>query len=281
MALFEPSLPRWRRLQLMEFTDLAGLPSPLRRWLGDYLRGIVTWSRLFAPAAPRIAELMRCARTDQVVDLCSGAGGPWPALQRDVEASLGAPIRVVLTDLHPDPTTWTFLRGSSGGAVEGFRRPVPADAVPRELRGVRTMFDGLHHLPPSVARAVLADAASQGVPFVAAEAVERSLAGLLRVLFSPLFVWAVTPRLRPLSAPRLLFTYALPVVPAMALFDGVVSTLRCYRAPELLAFTEGLAPGYSWSVERPRGSRGPTILVGRPARGSPPHLPPAEEGPAG
>ena len=95
MAAFRLPSCRWPRLHLVEFTDLPGLPRPLRRWLGDYLRGIVTLTRLFEPAAPRIADLLHATGGDRVVDLCSGAGGPWPALARTVEASLGRPVRVL------------------------------------------------------------------------------------------------------------------------------------------------------------------------------------------
>ena len=256
---------RWPRLHLVEFTDLSGLPRPLRRWLGDYLRGIVTLTRLFEPAAPRIADLLRASGGDRVVDLCSGAGGPWPALARPVEASLGRPVRVLLTDLHPDADTWAWLRASTPAGVSGHPGSVPADDVPAALKGVRTLFDGLHHLPPDEARAVLADAARHGVPLLAAEAVDRSALGLAGVLFSPLLVWAVTPFLRPLSVPRLLFTYVLPLVPLMVLWDGIVSVLRCYRPDELRALTAGLGDRYDWRVEQARRF-GPaaTLLVGTP-----------------
>jgi len=256
---------RWPRLHLVEFTDLPGLPRPLRRWLGDYLRGIVTLTRLFEPAAPRIADLLRASGGDRVVDLCSGAGGPWPALARPVEASLGRPVQVLLTDLHPDADTWAWLEASAPAGVSGHPGSVPADDVPAALQGVRTLFDGLHHLPPDAARAVLADAARQGVPLLAAEAVDRSALGLAGVLFSPLLVWAVTPFLRPPSVPRLLFTYVLPLVPLMALWDGIVSVLRCYRPDELRALTAGLDDRYHWRVEQARRF-GPaaTLLVGTP-----------------
>jgi hypothetical protein len=256
---------RWPRLHLVEFTDLPGLPRPLRRWLGDYLRGIVTLTGLFEPAAPRIADLLRATGGDRVVDLCSGAGGPWPALARSVEASLGRPVRVLLTDLHPDAGTWAWLEASASTGVSGHPGAVPADDVPSALQGVRTLFDGLHHLPPEAARAVLADAARQGVPLLAAEAVDRSALGFAGVLFSPLLVWGVTPFLRPLSLPRLLFTYLVPLVPLMVLWDGIVSVLRCYRPGELLALAEGLDDRYAWSVERVRRF-GPasTVLVGTP-----------------
>jgi hypothetical protein len=256
---------RWPRLQLFEFTDLPGLPRPIRRWLGDYLRGVVTITRLFEPAGPRIAILLGIARTDRVVDLCSGAGGPWPALSRMVESALGRPVQVRLTDLHPDGDTWAWLEGGATPGVTGHAGPVPADAVPAELPGVRTVFDGLHHLPPAVARAVLADASRRGVPLLVAEAVERSGLALLGVLASPLLVWLVTPFLRPLSIARLLFTYLVPLVPLLVLWDGVVSVLRCYRPEELLALAEGLPGDLEWRVERAR-PRGPaaTFLTGTP-----------------
>jgi hypothetical protein len=255
----------WPRLQLFEFTDLPGLPRPLRRWLGDYLRGVLTLSRLFEPAAPRIAALLRSAGTDRVVDLCSGAGGPWPALAPRIEEALGSPVHVVLTDLHPDASTWRWLALAASRGVEGHPGPVPADHVPVSLAGVRTVFDGLHHLPPGAARAVLADASLRGVPFLAGEAVERSALGLLGVLLSPLLVWLVTPLLRPLSPARIAFTYLLPIVPLLVLWDGVVSVLRCYRPEELLALSRDLPGSLDWRVERAR-PHGPaaTFLVGTP-----------------
>jgi len=260
-------LPRalWPRLQLFEFTDLPGLPRPLRRWLGDYLRGVLTLSRLFEPAAPRIAALLRAAGTDQVVDLCSGAGGPWPALAPRIEEELGGPVHVVLTDLHPDASTWRWLASAATRGVEGHPGPVPANHVPDALPGVRTVFDGLHHLRPPEARAVLADAARRGVPFLAGEAVERSVPGLAGVLLSPFLVWLVTPFLRPVSPARLACTYLLPIVPLLVLWDGVVSVLRCYRPDELLALCRDLPGSLDWRVERSR-RHGPaaTFLVGTP-----------------
>ena len=106
------------------------------------------------------------------------------------------------------------------------------------------------------------------MPLLAAEAVERSALGFAGVLFSPFLVWAVTPFLRPLSLSRLLFTYVLPLVPVMALWDGIVSVLRCYRPDELRALTAGLDDRYDWRIERVRRF-GPasTVLVGTPRAG--------------
>jgi hypothetical protein len=112
---------------------------------------------------------------------------------------------------------------------------------------------------------VLADASLRGVPLLAAEAVERSAVGLLGVLLSPLAVWLVTPFLRPVSIPRLVFTYLVPLVPLLVLWDGVVSVLRSYRPAELRALAAGLPGELEWSVHRAR-RRGPaaTFLTGTP-----------------
>jgi hypothetical protein len=70
---------------------------------------------------------------------------------------------------------------------------------------------------------------------------ERSLRMLL-VLLTPLFVWLVTPFMRPFAWRRLLWTYLVPLVPLTCLWDGIVSQLRAYSAPELRALCAGSAP---------------------------------------
>jgi hypothetical protein len=103
------------------------------------------------------------------------------------------------------------------------------------------------------------------VPLLVAEAVERSALGLLGVLLSPLLVWLVTPFLRPVTLPRLLFTYVVPLIPLLVTWDGVVSVLRCYRREELLALSAGLPGDMEWRVDRAR-PWGPsaTFLTGTP-----------------
>ena len=254
----------WPRLHLFEWHDQPWLPSLLRRAATDYLAAAIDVARPFTPLAPRIAAV--CARTghDRIVDLCSGGAGPWRHLAGEVAAALGAPIRVTLTDRYPDPAA--FARAGAGGeTVRGLARPVDALAVSETLSGVRTMFDALHHFRPGEARAILADAHRRRQPIVVAEVARRSLFSVLpMLLLVPLLVLALTPRIRPCSGWRLLFTYLIPVLPILITWDGVVSCLRAYRPAELRALTEGL-DGFDWEVgeERRRGTV-VTYLVGTP-----------------
>jgi hypothetical protein len=123
------------------------------------------------------------------------------------------------------------------------------------------MFDGLHHLRPADARAVLADAHRRRAPLVIGEAMSRRPRMLVTTPLIPLFVLLLTPRIRPVSGWQLLFTYALPILPLAIAWDGFVSCLRTYRPRELLALTEGL-DGYRWDAGEERGL---TYLIGEPS----------------
>ncbi|WP_223642937.1 class I SAM-dependent methyltransferase [Corallococcus sp. EGB] len=250
------------RLHLFEFLDQSWLPTPLRRGEADYLHVVLDKTRPYDTVAPQLAELLRMSGTDRIIDLCSGTGGPWrtllPALRR-----LHGEAEVVLTDLHPTPVP---------ELPEGARyRDTPVDVmrVPEELTGLRTLFEALHHFRPKQAKALLADAATRGVPIAAFELTQRSaLYVLFQILLIVPLVWGFTPLIRPRRWWRLMFTYLIPIIPLLILWDGVVSSLRTYTPEDLDELTEGLdANGYRWhsGVHRANGMT-ITYLIGLPRR---------------
>ena len=246
------------RIQFFEWNDQPWLPETLRRSATEYLATVLDLGRPFSPLAPRLAALLD-RHGDRVIDLASGGAGPWRTLRDDVAAARGgrAP-EVTMTDLHPNE------RAAQRGLVY---EPAPVDAreVPERLVGVRTMFDGLHHFRPDDARAVLGDACRRRAPILVADATNRRIAVVLASLvLVPLLVLLVTPFVRPLSGWRLLFTYVVPVLPLLIVWDGVVSCLRTYTPDELRALGAGL-DGFTWEAGELR-TRGAivTYLIGEP-----------------
>ncbi|MBN9687773.1 MULTISPECIES: hypothetical protein [unclassified Corallococcus] len=250
------------RLHLFEFLDQSWLPTALRRGEVDYLHVVLDKTRPYDTVAPQLADLLRMSGTNRVIDLCSGTGGPWrtllPALRR-----VHGEAEVVLTDLHPTPA----LELPEGARYHD--TPVDVMRVPEELTGLRTLFEGLHHFRPKQAKALLADAATRGLPIAAFELTQRSL---LYVLFQLLLiiplVWGFTPLIRPRSGWRFVFTYLIPIIPLLILWDGVVSSLRTYTPEDLDELTEGLdAHGYRWhsGVHKANGMT-ITYLIGLPRR---------------
>ena len=58
----------------------------------------------------------------------------------------GRPVQATLTDLFPNVPAFQKIADASGGLIEFEREPVDARHVPVRLQGLRTIFNGFHHL---------------------------------------------------------------------------------------------------------------------------------------
>lgn len=254
------------RLHLFEIGDQAWCPKPFRDATTDLLEFFLRIGNYYAPIVPRLRAALERTREREIVDLCSGGGGPWLRLLSEFGDE--PPISVLLTDKYPNALGAHRVAVASHGRIRGEIRSVDATAVPHDLRGFRTMFTSFHHFQPSAARAILADAVNNRVGIGIFEFTERSLVGVAALAMTPLAVLLAVPFLRPMRWQTLLFTYGVPVLPLGALFDGLVSCLRTYSTGELSALVEPLRDkGYTWEIGTARSWRSPipiTYLLGYP-----------------
>lgn len=256
----------WRlipRLQLIEIEDQSWCPDVIRDTMTDFLCFLMETFTPYRAAAAILARSLAALGERQVVDLCSGGGGPWLDLSERV------PTAVRLTDRFPNHRAFVRLGAASGGRIVGEPEPVSATAVPARLDGFRTLFTALHHFPPGEAHAILGDAVRAGQGIAAFEATSRTPLALLGILFLPLLVLLFTPFIRPFRWSRLFWTYLVPVVPLAVWFDGTVSCLRTYRPEELRELVQDLQAGYEWEIGRVWSAPLParvTYLVGLPRR---------------
>jgi hypothetical protein len=240
-----------KRMHLIEIADLAWCPRGIRQGVADYCRFFAEVSGYLNPVAPLLADAIRRTGTRQVLDLGSGAAGPWVGLQPRLQ-QLGCDVRVCLSDCYPGLPAFERARRLSKGAITYQAEPVDATRVPDQLRGFRTMFQAFHHLRPNQARAVLADAVAKGEGIGVFEGGSRSILIFLGALGTPLRVLLATPFIRPFRWSRLFWTYLVPALPLVLLFDVIVSCLRIYSEPELRDLTAGLK-GYQWDIGTVRG----------------------------
>jgi hypothetical protein len=233
------------RLQLVEIHDLRSCPPSLRDALTDFLAFAENLAGAYDPAGPLLRRAVERTKARRMVDLCSGAGGPWARLA----AQVGVPV--LFTDLYP--------HGENVVRAD-------ARAVPAELDGFRTIFTAFHHFRPAEARAILADAVQRGQGIGVFEIARRAPLEIAVVAFTWLGTLVSVPFIRPWRWSRVLWTYLPPVLPLVGTFDGVVSCLRTYSKAELRDLVRGL-DDYEWEIGDFRGGWSPlrgSYLIGVP-----------------
>jgi len=243
----------WPRAQLFEWNDLSRVPDAVRDTIVESLSRTLEWGHMLDGLVAPFARFLDEVGTREVLDIGAGAGGPARILARAFIASGREPVRFVLTDLHPRVEAWTAARAELPAAIAFEPSPVDATAVPPALAAGRTrsIINVFHHFPPELASAVLRDAVRSGRGVFISEAFERnplafarfSLAGLPALYANP---W-LTERDR---LAKMALTWLTPAALGMAIWDGVVSTLRVYDERELRAMVAPFGDGHHWVYGR-------------------------------
>lgn len=255
-----------KRRQWIELHDLEGCPTGVRDAMTDFMSWFAIAFRVFRPVVAPLSSAVRESGASRIVDLCAGGGGPSLAIARECRrASLPLPP-IVLTDKYPNVPAYRAAAAASDGAISYIEESVDATSVPSSLRGFRTMYVSFHHFAPDAARSILRDAVRNGDGIGIFEYTERNfLVWGLPLLLTPLFTMLATPFVRPFRWGRLLWTYVVPLVPLISLWDGFVSCLRTYSVDELLQLAHEVdAAGYRWEAGRVQslGACHVTYLIG-------------------
>jgi hypothetical protein len=252
-----------RRIHLFEFEDHPWCPQSLRDTITDGIRFALDISNIYAPIASLLDRAIKRSKATRIVDLGSGAGGPW----RKLKPMLNVSSPVWLTDLRPNAKALRKVSGQSKGEIRYIEEPV--DATKGSLPdGFLTIFNSYHHFKPPMARMILENAfrARQGIGIF--EVTGGNPISILSVFAVPILMILCGVIIQPFRISRLFWTYIIPAAPIIGLIDGLVSCLRVYSTREELSLIKGLDSGdYFWriGIERTRVIRAPiTFLIGYP-----------------
>jgi hypothetical protein len=265
-----------RRLHFIELHEQPWFPASLRDDVTDAVQFGFNLLKAYAPIAPLLQSVIDSAapantrQSISIVDMCSGGGGPWLELSqtlRSPDSGADSPgLQILLTDKYPNLKAFESVSASSNHHITYYPESVDAMNVPRALKGLRTMFTSFHHFSPEDARAILQNAVDARESVGVFEITRRAPAAIGLILVGVLLLFLHTPRIRPFRWSRLLWTYLIPVIPLVLIFDGVVSCLRTYRPQELREIVGTLtACQYKWEIGELAGKRAPvTYLIGYP-----------------
>ncbi|KAL8659776.1 MAG: hypothetical protein Q9202_006951 [Teloschistes flavicans] len=306
--------PLLSRIHFYEIDDQSWFPSFLREkvqaaltllWI-DYLPPF-QW---ISPASLIIKNLQSILgpsiKDYTFIDFCSGAGGPTPEFEREINQALrlglideaedrnhdttaaatatakttttisrsrkdarattsnGTPISshqdaendpsvdFILTDLFPHIPSWSLACAKSPH-LHYIPRPIDATSTPSDLLSLthrplpptpkpRKPFHlfslAFHHFPTPPARAVLRNTLLHSSGFAILELQARTPASLLTALCLGPLLWLVSWYSFWGDWTHLFFTYVIPIVPAVVVFDGLVSCLRMRDRGEILKLIE-------------------------------------------
>jgi hypothetical protein len=239
-----------RRRHLFEWNDAAWAPVALRETIVEALSRTLAWGRILHGAAAPFRAFLERTDAREVLDLCSGAGGPAVILADELVRAGVRPPRFILTDLHPQIASWERLRRRHPETLDFIREPVDATRIPHDLRRgrARVIVNALHHLPPELAGPVLRGASGDGPGVFVVEGFERNPlrfgafapAGIPALLVNPLLT--DTHRLEKVA-----LTWLTPAALAASVWDGVVSTLRVYTEEELRRMVAPVGDAFDWT----------------------------------
>lgn len=253
-----------RRAELFEIHDHSRFPTFLRDLVTDALQALWNFSNSYKPILPLLRNALDVVGTREILDLCSGGGGPWGQLIRDFESEQHFPISVCLTDKYPNKEAFERALSGSNSRIGFDPLPVQATEVPSDLKGFRTMFSSFHHFRATDARKVLANAVERRKGIAIFEMARREPKIILAICFIPFLILFLTLRIRPFRWSRLLWTYGVPIVPFVLWFDGLMSCLRSYSHEELGELVQSLPEeNYRWEFGTQCGGFLPvTYLIG-------------------
>lgn len=247
------------RIHLFEFEDQSWLPSFIRNYMTDFLQFLSNKTPMYKGIVPIIQKGLRETSTSQIIDLGSGGGGGLIWLNKELTKDIPH-LKILLTNYFPNIPAFEHTQKQASN-FEFIKARVDARNVPENLNGLRTQFLSLHHFKPKDAQQILQNAVDSNSSIAIFEGQERSFQSILAMIFSPITVLLTTPFIKPFHIGRIIFTYLIPIVPILILWDGVVSSLRTYSVDEMNALVANLnnTANFNWEIGRVKS--GPTKIL--------------------
>ncbi|CAD6565679.1 MAG: hypothetical protein ASARMPREDX12_006717 [Alectoria sarmentosa] len=257
-------------------------PAPFRAFVQA---GLTFFWEYKAPILQPVSPASLVARTLQTVlgtsiadytfvDFCSGAGGPTPFIEQEVNKAFkklsdggnilvrnedtganghmngsgdggrGGGVDFVMTDIHPHLPEWVKASKKSKN-LHYVPSPVDAANAPHDLLSMagtqeknkkifRLFSLAFHHFPDPLATRILHNTLTHSSGFAIFELQGRDLGSIFTILGMFPLLWAGSWYWFWGDWGLLFWTYVVPVVPFVLVFDGVVSSLRTRREGEVL-----------------------------------------------
>lgn len=167
-------------------------------------------------------------------------------------------VKFILTDIHPHIPDWTEAAKKSAN-LSFVAESVDAANAPASLNGTdgRKIFRlynlAFHHFEDNLGKDILRNTIETADAFGIFELQERTFSSLFTITLLWPLMWLLSPFYFWRSPGHLFFTYIIPIIPFVLVFDGYVSSLRTRTADEVQALMKECGADCSgWTVRSGR-----------------------------
>tara|TARA_B100001971_G_scaffold37960_1_gene32965 strand:+ start:6245 stop:7003 length:759 start_codon:yes stop_codon:yes gene_type:complete len=233
----------FKRIQFIELQDLAALPHIIRDGVTSYLEFLLRVFKIYDPVHLSIKEVLKDRPINRIIDLCSGGGGPSLNM-----ANYFKDTPILLTDLYPNLSA--FKKAAQISNIDYINFSVNALDYKFQKGDLLTLYTAFHHFNDGDAKKLIQNAVASQSSICISEFVQRDLKSIALVLPSPIGMLFLMPLVRPFQLSRLFFTYIIPLIPFVTLWDILVTVLRIRTKSELMEMVKDI-DHYEWHyIER-------------------------------
>ncbi|KAF4467188.1 hypothetical protein FALBO_5971 [Fusarium albosuccineum] len=206
-------------------------------------------------AASRLIQYLNTSISSwKFFDFCAGSGGPTPIIEDHINRYLRnhnrQEVDFVLADTHPNINAWARV-ASQKPRITYEGQSVGASQVPKRLsqpkdgRKIFRLFNlAFHRFDDDLAQRILKDIIDSNQGFAIFELQDRSIMSFLAVLLLPVGAVFSAPyyAFKWRSPSVLIFTWLIPIIPLVLIWDGIVSSLRTREPEEVGALLRSCTP---------------------------------------
>jgi hypothetical protein len=251
-----------KRRHLLEFNERSECPKFIRDSVVETLGMGLRFIKMGNIIGPPFAEFMQRAKVSKVLDLCTGTGVPVSLLAQWLKDHGDQSPKFLVSDLFPNHEAFEEITNQDDLEITSVAESVNAlDVNPELEHDTRTIINSFHHFTPAMAEAILEDTVQKDKSIFIYEGFRRDPMGL-----APTGPWMTLALLaNPWLAKRskllkIIFSYLIPIIPIMAMWDGFVSTLRIHTQEDLMQMVSKW-PHYEWSYSEHPYARGGRAVI--------------------
>ena len=198
-----------KRIHLFEIEDQSWFPSWIRDYLTNNLNVFHKLLNTKEVLAGLLNKVLEKTGKSEIVDMCSGAGGPILESVEILKEKHGRKeLKLTLSDLYPNKKIAKQLNSDDDKSVSYYEDSLNAENVDGKLKGIRSMVCSLHHMRPETVTNILTDAQDSNEGFCALEISDNSYPKWiwwLTIPFSFIICLFITPMVKKLTLGQIIF----------------------------------------------------------------------------